>query len=52
MWDKDLPHNMCLGQWPTFHGPVILSYLEEYLMDECCTGDIQFDTNFDLKIYM
>ena len=33
---------MWVGQWPTFHGPVILSYLEDYLMDKCCTGDIDW----------
>ena len=27
MWCKDLPHKMYVGQWPTFHGPVILSYI-------------------------
>ena len=25
MWCKDLPHKMYVGQWPTFHGTVILS---------------------------
>ena len=25
LWCKDLPHTMYVGQWPTFHGPVILS---------------------------
>ena len=39
MWCKDLPHKIYVGQWPTFHGPVILSYLEDHLMD-CYTGDI------------
>ena len=29
MWCKDLPNKMCVGQWPTFHGPVVLSYLED-----------------------
>ena len=33
MWCKDLPHKMYVGQWHTFHGPVILSYIEDYLMD-------------------
>ena len=28
MWCKYLPHKMCVG-----HGPVILSYLEDYLLD-------------------
>ena len=27
MWCKDLPDKMYVGQWPTFHGPVILSYV-------------------------
>ena len=27
MWCKDLPHKMYVGQWTTFHGPVILSYI-------------------------
>ena len=27
MWHKDLPHKMYVGQWPTFHYPVILSYI-------------------------
>ena len=27
MWCKDLPHKMYVGQWSTFHGPVILSYI-------------------------
>ena len=27
MWCKDLPHKIDVGQWPTFHGPVILSYI-------------------------
>ena len=33
---------MYVGQWPAFHGPVILSYIdiEDYLNDKCCTGDI------------
>ena len=27
MWRKYLPHTTCVGQWPTFHCPVILSYI-------------------------
>ena len=27
MWCKDLPHKMYVGRWPTFHGPMILSYI-------------------------
>ena len=26
MWCKDLPDKMSVGQWPTIHGPVIMSY--------------------------
>ena len=26
MWCKDLPPKMFVGQWPTFHGPVTLSW--------------------------
>ena len=40
MWCKDVPHKMYLVQWPTFHGPVIPSYLEDFLVEECCTEDI------------
>ena len=27
MWSKGLPDKMYVGQWPTFHGPVNLSYI-------------------------
>ena len=27
VWCKDLPNKMNVGQWHTFHGPVILSYI-------------------------
>ena len=27
IWCNILPHNMYVGQWATFHGPVILSYI-------------------------
>ena len=27
MWCKDLPDKLYVGQWPTFHGPAILSYI-------------------------
>ena len=40
IWSKDSPDKMYVGQWPLFHGPVILSYLEDYSKDWCCTGDI------------
>ena len=33
-----LAHKMYVGPW--FHGPVILSHLEDYLMEKCCTEDI------------
>ena len=33
MWSKDFRDKMYMSQWPTFHGPVILSYLEDYLMN-------------------
>ena len=41
-----------MGQWPTFRGPVILTYLEDVLMEECWTEDIQCDIKFDLQLYM
>ena len=43
MWCKDLPHKMYVGQWPTFHGPVILSYVLKTFWWRnvvCCTEDI------------
>ena len=40
VWCKDLPHKMYVDQFLTFHGPVILSYLEDILMEECYTEDI------------
>ena len=49
MWCKDLPHKMYVGQWPTFHGPVILSYiLKTFLLNIL----IQCDIKFDLQIYI
>ena len=27
VWFKDFPHNIFVEHWPTFHGPVILSYI-------------------------
>ena len=27
MWCKDLPDKIYVGQWPTLHGPLILSYI-------------------------
>ena len=40
MWCKDLPNEMYVGQWPTFHGPVILFCFFSWrlLLDECFTG--------------
>ena len=32
---QTLTWNYYVGQWPTFHSPVILSYLEDYLLDKC-----------------
>ena len=40
MWCKDLPHKMYVGQWPTFRGAVIPTYLEYVLTEECWTEDI------------
>ena len=37
MWCKDMPHKMCVVQWPTFRGSVILSY--RLFVEECCTED-------------
>ena len=51
--DADLPHKMYVGMWPTFHGPSdSVLYIEDFLMEECCTEDIQCDSNFDLQIFM
>ena len=54
MWCKDLPHKMYVGQWPTFHGPVILSYILKtvWWMNVVLEILIDCDTNFDLQIYM
>ena len=27
IWCRDFPHKIYVRQWPTFHGPVILSYI-------------------------
>ena len=37
---------MYVGQWPSFHGPVILSYLEDVLKEEWCTEGLK-----DLKLH-
>ena len=31
---------MYVGQWPTFCGPVVLTYLEDILMEDCWIEDI------------
>ena len=51
MWFKDLPHKMCVCQWPTFYGPTILSYTLKtvWWMNIVLGILIQCDTNFDLK---
>ena len=56
-WDigsKDLPHKMYVGQWPIFHGPVILSYILKTIwwLNVLLKKLIQCDTNFDLQIYV
>ena len=51
MWYKDLPHKMYVGQRPTYHDPMIMSYLD-FLMQECCTEMIQFDIKFDKQLYV
>ena len=53
---------MYVGQWPTFHGPVILSYilktiwwinfLLEILIQWLIQWLIQCDTNVELKLYI
>ena len=48
MRSKDLPYQMYVGQWSTFHGPVILSYLKDYLVGTCHIWDIGL---CDAKIY-
>ena len=53
-WCKDLPHKMYVGQWPTFHGPVILSYILKttWWINVVLEIRIQCDTNIELKQYM
>ena len=47
IWHKDWPHQIYTGQWPIFHGPVILPYILKtiwwLIMD-------QHDTKIDLNI--
>ena len=53
MWCKDLPHKMCVGHWPTFHGPVILSYIKTFWWKNILLKIlIQCNIKFDLQIYM
>ena len=54
MWCKDLPHKMYVGQWPTFHGPVILSYILKitWWINVVLEILIQCDTNNELTLYM
>ena len=52
MWCKDLPHKMYVGQWPTFYGWMILSCLEDLLMQECCTEDIDSVRHWPTNIYV
>ena len=53
VWHKDWPHQVYVGQWPIFYGPVILLHILETiwwrnvvlgLMDQC-------DTKIDLLKY-
>ena len=46
VWHKDLPNKIYVGQWPIFHGPVILPYICKTIwwmqiildiMDQCDT---------------
>ena len=53
MWCKDFPDKMYVGQWPTFHGPVILSYILKTIwwINIVLEILIQFDTNIELKLH-
>ena len=53
MWFKDLPHKMNVGQWPIFHGLVILSYILKttWWVNVLLEILIQYDTNIELKLY-
>ena len=52
MWCKDLPHKMYVGQWPTFHRPVILSYIlrSTWWINVVLEILIQCDTIIELKL--
>ena len=54
MWCKDLPNKMYVGQWPTFHGPMILSYILKttWWINVILEILIQCDTNIELKLYI
>ena len=54
MWCKDLLHEMYVCQWPTFHGPVILSYILKTIwwINVVLEILIQYDTNIELKLYI
>ena len=54
MWCSDLPHNMYMGQLPTLHGPVILSYILRtfWWRNVVLKILIQCDITFDLQIYV
>ena len=45
---------MYVGQWPTFHGLVILAYILKriWLINVVLELLIQCDTNIELKLYM
>ena len=45
---------MYVGQWPKFHGPVILPYILKTIwwMNGVLEILIDYDTNLDLQIYM
>ena len=54
MWCKDLPNKMYVGQWKTFYGPVILSYILKavWWINIILEILIQCGTNIELKLYM
>ena len=40
VWQTDWPHQVYVGQWHIFYGPVILHHiLEDYLIEKCCIWD-------------
>ena len=54
MWCKDLPHKMYVCQWPTFHGPVVFSYILKTIrwINVVLEILIQCDINIELKLCM